>query len=137
MKNARLIIAIISSLLDEALIIGLLLWGLPKLGLNLSTPIIVIIAILFALFAVTSFTIGTRVLRMKPLAGLTDMVGVEGRVVKRLTPLGLIKINSEIWDAKSLEGIIEKGTEVIVISQKRLKLEVKRKHSEDAIGKPA
>jgi membrane-bound ClpP family serine protease len=127
MKNARLILAILSSLLDEALIIGVLLWGLPKLGVDIPMPVVIIAVILFALFAVFSFRIGTRVLKMKPVPGLPDLIGVEGKVVKILGPKGVVKIDAELWDARSLEGTIEVGAEVIVVAQKGLKLEVKKK----------
>jgi len=127
MKNTRLIIALVSSLLDEGLIIGLLLWGLPKLGISIPIPITIIIVILFALFAIITFKLGSRVLNMKPLPGLTDLKGVEGRVVKRLALTGFIKIDGELWEARSLEDIIEIGTEVVVVSQSGLKLGVKKK----------
>jgi membrane-bound ClpP family serine protease len=126
MKNGRLIIAIISSLLDEALILGLILWGLPKLGIELPIFITVTIVILFAIFAVTTFKLGTRALKMKPLAGLSEMINMDGVVIKRLDPIGYVKIDGEIWEAKSSEGIIEKGTNVKVLDQKRLLLIVKQ-----------
>jgi membrane-bound serine protease (ClpP class) len=126
MKNGRLIIAIISSLLDEALILGLILWGLPKLGIELPISITVTIVILFAIFAVTTFKLGTRALKMKPLAGLSEMINMDGVVIKRLDPIGYVKIDGEIWEAKSNEGIIEKGTNIKVLDQKRLRLIVKQ-----------
>jgi membrane-bound ClpP family serine protease len=126
MKNARLIIAIVSSLLDEALILGLILWGLPKLGIELPIPITITIVILFAIFAVTTFKLGTRALKMKPLAGLSEMTNMDGVVVKRLDPIGYVKIDGEIWEAKSSDGIIEKGANVKVLTQKRLRLIVKQ-----------
>lgn len=126
MKNGRLIIAIISSLLDEALILGLILWGLPKLGIELPIPITIVIVILFAIFAVATFKLGTRALKMKPLAGLSEMINMDGVVIKRLDPIGYVKIDGEIWEAKSSDGIIEKGTNVKVLDQKRLCLIVKQ-----------
>lgn len=126
MKNARLIIAIISSLLDEALILGLILWGLPKLGIELPLPVTITIVILFAIFAVTTFKLGTRALKMKPLTGLSEMTNMDGVVVKRLDPIGYVKIDGEIWEAKSSNGIIEKGANIKVLAQKRLRLIVKQ-----------
>lgn len=127
MKNARLILAILSSLLDEALIIGLLLWGLPQLGVNIPLPVTIIVVVLFAAFAVFSFKLGSRILRIKPLPGLPDLTGMEGIVVHRLDPKGTVKIDAELWTAKSLEGTLEIGTEIVVVTQKNLRLEVKKK----------
>lgn len=127
MKNYRLILAVLSSLLDEALILGLLLWGLPKLGLAIPLPIILIIMLLFALFAITTFKLGTRALMLKPLTGLTDMTAAEGKVMKRLDPSGYVKIDGELWKAQSVNGIIDTGIDIVVVAHKNLRLTVKRK----------
>jgi membrane-bound ClpP family serine protease len=127
MKNYRLILAVLSSLLDEALILGLLLWGLPKLGLAIPLPIILIIMLLFALFAITTFKLGTRALMLKPLIGLTDMTDAEGKVMKRLDPSGYVKIDGELWKAQSVNGIINTGIDIVVVAHKNLRLTVKRK----------
>jgi membrane-bound ClpP family serine protease len=127
MKNARLILAIFSSLLDEALIIGLLLWGLPQFGVNIPLPIVITVVVLFAVFSIFSFKLGSRILQKKPLPGLPDLTGVEGKVVQTLDPKGTVKIEGELWTAKSLEGRIEIGTEIVVVTQKNLRLEVKKK----------
>jgi membrane-bound ClpP family serine protease len=127
MKNGRFIIAVITSLIDEMLILGLILWGLPKFGVEIPLPITIVILTGFAIWAVTTYKLGTRILKKKPLAGLTDMTSVEGRVVKSLNPTGLIKIEGEIWNAQSKDGNIENGTDVIVISQDGFRLTVKRK----------
>jgi membrane-bound ClpP family serine protease len=132
MKNGRLIIALITSLLDEVLIIGVLIWGLPRLGIIIPVPVVVIVVLLFALYATVTFKLGSRILRMKPLAGLTDFKGVTGQVVRTLNPKGLIKIEGELWEARSLDGTIETGKDVVVVNQTGLKFEVKIKHKEKA-----
>jgi membrane-bound ClpP family serine protease len=127
MKNMRLILAVLSSLLDEVLILFILLWGLPKLGIELPIPFTIIIVVLFAVFAVTTFKLGTKALKMKPMAGLTDMTGVEGRVVKKLAPIGYVIIKGELWESRSLNEPIDIGIDVIVLSQRGLKLVVRKK----------
>jgi membrane-bound ClpP family serine protease len=127
MKNARLILAILSSLLDEALIIGILLWGLPQLGIDIPLPVTITAVVLFAAFAVFSFKLGSSILKKQPLPGQTDLTGMEGIVVSTLGPKGTVKIEGELWSARSLEGTIAIGTEIVVITQKGLRLEVKKK----------
>jgi membrane-bound ClpP family serine protease len=126
MRNPRLIMAIITSLLDEALIIAVILWGLPRLGINLPIWGTVLASIIFAVYAVTVFRVGSRILAKKPVPGLTDMVGLEGTVIKSLNPRGLIKIEGEIWEARSEKEEIKKGTAVVVTAQERLKLVVRK-----------
>ena len=131
MKNARLIIAIVTTLLDEIIIVALILWGLPRLGVNIPLYGTILIALGFLLFAVATFRIGSRTLRQKPLAGLPNMEGVEGRVVRRLAPKGFIRAGGELWEARTEEGVIEVGADVIVVAQSGLKVTVQRKPAEE------
>jgi membrane-bound ClpP family serine protease len=126
-KNARLIIAIVSSLLDEAIIVAIIIFGLPRLGVHLPAWAIALVCVAFVAFAVGSFRIGSRTLRQKPLPGLTNMVGVMGRAASPLKPKGFIRIGGELWEARSEKEPIDAGTEVIVVAQLGLKLVVRRK----------
>jgi len=58
-----------------------------------------------------------------------DMKG-QGTVVEPLTPVGLIKVGGEYWQAKSIEGDIEVDESVEVIGQEGLKLRVTRSQQE-------
>jgi len=55
------------------------------------------------------------------------MIGMEGRVVKRLSPEGLVRINGELWAAKAESGSIDSGAEIIAIQQSGMKLTVRLK----------
>jgi len=127
MRNARLIIAIVTSVLYELVIVSAIIWGLPRLGINIPIWGIVIIVLFFASYAVVFYKIGSRVLKKEPLPGLPDMIGTEGKVTTSLTPVGFVKIKGEFWEARAQNGNINAGTEVIVISQDGLKIIVRRK----------
>jgi membrane-bound ClpP family serine protease len=124
--SGRLIIAIITTLLDEILIIFLLVWGLPKLGIHLPIALLVLIGVLWTSFAVMMYVFGSKILRKKPVTGFTDMSGCKGKVVKSLSPEGMIKIDGELWKARTNESPIGVNEEVEVLSQNRLILTVKR-----------
>jgi membrane-bound serine protease (ClpP class) len=123
--NVRLIVAIITSLLDEAAIVAAIIWGLPHLGVKLPMWGIIVIVTGFAIFAVVSFRVGSRTLSKKPMAGFTNMIGTEGLATGKLNPDGFVKIESELWAARAENGPIEAGINVVVIAQKGLKLVVK------------
>jgi membrane-bound ClpP family serine protease len=127
MKNARLFVAIITSLIDEALIVAAIIWGLPKLGVAIPLWGIILICVLFVIYCVTFYLIGSQILRKKAIPGFTEMVGTEGRTVNRLAPKGYVKIASELWDAKAERGTINSGVDVIVVDQYGLKLVVRPK----------
>jgi membrane-bound serine protease (ClpP class) len=126
MTTARLILAILSTLLEEAAVVVVVLWGLPKLGIRI--PLAGLIALMAALaaYAVITYRMGSRALRRKTVAGLTDMVGSKGKVVTPLDLEGLVRIKGELWKSKSVDRGIDAGEEVIVVKQDGLKLIVRR-----------
>lgn len=126
MKNGRLIIAILTSLIDEALIVAVILWGLPRLGIHLPLYIIIIVCAAFLVYSVIFYQLGTRALIKQPLKGLTDQIGLEGKAVNRLSPEGTVKISGELWNARAESGEIEEGARVIVTEQYGFKLIVRR-----------
>jgi membrane-bound ClpP family serine protease len=127
MKNARLIIALITNLIYELIIVAVIIFGLPRLGIHIPVYGTVLICAGFLIFAVIFYRIGSTILRKQPLPGLSDMIGMEGRVVSRLNPDGLIRISSELWKARSESGEMEYGEDVIVTGQTGLRLIVRRK----------
>lgn len=122
----RLIVAIITTLLQETLLAILFLWGLPLLGITLPFWILIILMVIWAGLAITLYHAGSRALRRKEVAGLAAMIGSQGIVIKSLTPSGLIKIRNELWEATSISEDIQKGEVVNVVGQNRLKLIVKK-----------
>jgi len=126
MTTARLILAILSTLLEEAAVVAVVLWGLPKLGIRI--PLAGLIALMAALaaYAVITYRMGSRALKRKTVAGLTDMVGSKGKVVTPLDLEGLVRIKGELWKSKSVDERIDAGEEVIVVKQDGLKLIVRR-----------
>jgi membrane-bound ClpP family serine protease len=127
-QNARLVIAIVTSILQAAIIAAILIWVLPAY-FNIHFPLYgtILILIGYAIYAFTVYRIGSTALRKKALAGLTDMVGVNGRAVSRLAPAGFVRIEGELWEARTESGFINVGTGVIVVKQNGLKLVVRPK----------
>ncbi len=122
----RLILAVITSLLDEAIIIAVILWVLPMFGIRLPLVWLIVIIIGFVIFAVTTFILGTHALSMKPVTGFTSMIGSTGKACNILDPEGFVKIKGELWHSSAESGEIDEGSDVIVVGQKRLKLIVRR-----------
>lgn len=133
-QRPRLILAILSTLVEEIALALFILLGLPRLGVHL--PLGAIIGSLsgLATYAVISYRMGSKALLQKPLAGLTDMTGGHGIVKQALSPQGIVMVNSELWVAECTEGQIEAGEKVSVVGQKGLKLIVCR--YEAPSGKP-
>jgi len=127
--SGRLIVAIFSTSLEETAIAIVVLWGLPQFGIYIPLPGLIILMVLWLAFSVFIYQAGSRALRKKPVFDLPNMVGSKGKVVSPLVPEGLIKIESELWMAKSRGKPIDVGTEVTVVEQDGLKLVVRRRGS--------
>jgi membrane-bound ClpP family serine protease len=126
MISVRLIIAIITTALEEAAIAVVVLWLLPKIDVHIPLFALILIMLAWLGLAVFTYHLGTHALRKKPEGGLSDMLGTRGEVVRSLDPEGMVRIKGELWKAKSAGRKINAGEEVIVVGQKGLKLIVER-----------
>ena len=61
-------------------------------------------------------------------AGQYDLHGVTGYVTSTVTEKsGKVKVGQEIWDARTDEGSIEPGTEIVITSRESLRVRVRAK----------
>jgi membrane-bound ClpP family serine protease len=120
--TARLILAIVSIMLEEAAIVVIVLWGLPQLDIHIPLAGLIAVMVAWGAFAVITYRMGSRALKKKPVVGLPTMIGSRGKVVSPLAPEGFIRIKGELWEATSAGGNIDTGEEVTVVGQDGLKL---------------
>ncbi len=123
--EARLVFAIISTLLEEIALAAIGLYGLPQLGIPIPLPAVVAVMALWLGYSVFVYRKGSLALKRGLIVGLPDMVGGEGEVVCPLAPEGLVMIKGELWVAKSESGEMRPREKVVVVGQERLKLLVR------------
>ena len=124
--STRLVIAIFTTLVEEAVLVAVVLWGLPALGINLHVGVLIALMVALAAYSVTTYRLGSRALKKKPVVGLPDMVGARGKTVSDLSPEGVVRIKGELWDSKADGRRINAGVWVTVVGQEGLKLVVRR-----------
>ncbi len=131
----RLILAVISIILEEIAIVAIVLWALPEI--NVHIPLLGLIGLMVAwgAYSVITYRVGSRALRRKHVVGLPDMIGSEGKIVSPLVPEGLVRIRNELWIAKSAGGDMKHGGKVIVVGQDSLKLIVCDSSATDELEK--
>jgi len=120
--SGRLVLAVVSTLLEEAALVVIVLWGLPQLGIDIHLAGLIAIMVAWGGVSVVIYRMGSRALRRKPVVGLPNMVDSKGKVVSPLIPTGAVRIKGEIWEAASTGERINTGEEVIVVGQDGLKL---------------
>jgi len=126
MMTVRLILAIISTLLEEAALVVIVLWGLPQLGIHIPLTGLITMMVIWAAVSIFIFKMGSRALKRKSVIGLLTMVGSRGKAVSPLVPVGFVRIKGELWEAKSADDKIGAGEEVTVVEQDGLKLIVRK-----------
>ena len=124
--SGRLIIAIVSTALEEAALVAGVLWGLPRLGIHIPLWILIIVMVAWCTYTVITYRMDSRALKREPIPGLLEMLGSEGKVVNPLVLEGLVRIRGELWMAKSISGRINTDEKVIVVGQDGLKLIVRK-----------
>ena len=122
--TGRLIVAVVTTVLEEVALVAIVLWGLPQLGIHMPLGGLIAIMAILAANAIFFYQVGSRALRRKLVSGLGSAVGNKGKVVTTLAPEGVIRIGDELWDAKSTSGTVDIGEEVTVVEEDGLKLTV-------------
>jgi membrane-bound ClpP family serine protease len=133
MTTARLILAIVSTSLEEVAIVLIWRWLLPEFEIELPLSVLIVVMVAWAAFCVTLFLFTTHVLKKQTVVGLPTMIGSRGKVASLLAPQGLVRIKGELWGATSTEGNVNKGEEVEVMGQDGLKLVVRKVDNNKAI----
>jgi len=126
MMTTRLIVAIITTLIEEAALAAIVLWGLPALGVNLHIGVLIALMAALAAYAIITYRMGSRALKRKPVVGLPGMVGSRGKTVSDLAPEGTVRIKGELWESRAEGRKINAGVRVTVVGQEGLKLIVRR-----------
>ena len=126
MTTARLIIAVVSTLVEEFALYAVWRWALPEIDIYVPMWVLVAVMITWAVFAIISFIFVTRVLRQRATVGLPTMVGTKGKAISPLNPEGQVMIKGERWGAKSIDGDVDVGEVVTVVGQDGLQLIVRR-----------
>ena len=121
--TGRLILAILSTLLEETALVVIALFGLPRIGINIPLAGLISLMVVWGAASIIIYQAGSRALRRKPVVGLPTMIDSKGKVVSPLAPIGAVRIKGETWEATSTGGEwINTGEEVIVVEQDGLKL---------------
>ncbi len=118
---------VLLSLLDDAAVLAFVILALRYFRVEITLPVIIVIVLLFVGFVFLMHKAIVPSLHRRKVTGAEGMVGLEGKVVQPLAPVGVIKVGSEYWKAKSIGEDIAAGEDVEVLRISDLTLEVRRK----------
>ena len=124
----RAVLAVTSSAVEEAGIWAIWRFLLPHFDVYLPVGALIAAMVAWLVFSIWLFTFTTWALKGQKQGGPPTMVGLQGTVTERLAPRGMIRIKNEFWTARTRDGEIEKGEEVMVVAEDGLLLDVTRSH---------
>ena len=104
-----LVYAIVLSVAEQAVLLFVLLWVLPRAGLVVPAWAVALLA-------------ASRALNQTPIQ--SPDVGARGRVVQALDPRGYVKVGNELWSAEIEGPHLGQGEEVVVLQVSGLHLTV-------------
>jgi len=114
-------------LLDEVAALVLVLLVLWFFKIRISFEIVIVIALLLGTFVFITHKVIIPSFHKRRVTGSEGMVGLVGEVIEPLAPVGIVRVEGELWKAKSVDEDIVAGEDVEILGLKRLTLEVKRK----------
>ncbi len=119
-RRVFLVYATVSSVLEMALLLGVLLWLLPSLCIVAPRGVVAA-----AVLALVSVNVVLTYLNLKAI-GLRPVrspdVGGRVLVVRSLTPRGYVRVGNELWPAECDCGLVERGRTVSIVRIERLHL---------------
>jgi len=115
-------------LLDEVAALVLVLLVLWFFKIRISFEIVIVIALLLGTFVFITHKVIIPSFHKRKVTGSEGMVGLVGEVIEPLVPVGVVRVEGELWKAKSVEDDdIAAGEDVEILRLQKLTLEVKRK----------
>lgn len=114
-------------LLDEVVALGLVILVLWYFEIKIPLSVAIVIALLLGAFAFITHKVIIPSFHKEKATGSEGMIGLDAMVVEPLTPVGVVRVEGELWKAKSVDDDIEAGEEVEILELNRLILKVKSK----------
>lgn len=116
--------AIVGALLEQALLVALVVWLLPKFGIELPLWLVAILMIALAVHSYIMYHVGRPTFSLKPKVAFENIIGAEGRVVRWQGADGYVKVQGVLWKARCDRCELNCGEEVVVVGIEGLKLVV-------------
>jgi len=105
-------IAITTSLLEEAALVAVVLWLLPKVAINIPLWGLILMMIALGVYNYITYRVGKKSLDKKPI--ISPDIGSRGRTTTTVSPKGYVRVNGELWQASS-NSTIDSGEEIAVV----------------------
>ncbi|MGB5924478.1 MAG: NfeD family protein [Dehalococcoidia bacterium] len=131
------LLAIATNLLEEAVLVAVVLWLLPRAAINIPLWGLILMMIALGVYNYMTYRLGKKALARKPMVSLD--IGSRGRTTTLISPKGYVRVNGELWQASS-GSTIDVGEEIVVVGIEGMTLLISpaekddRTHKADALS---
>ena len=115
------IYSIVGTILEIAVLLAIVYWGLPFIGIQLPLWGTVLLLAAFLTYSYFTYSMGKRALTKKLRHDMESLVGCEGKVMTPLAPIGYVKVRGELWKASS-SSQLNINDEIVVTDIENLQL---------------
>jgi membrane-bound serine protease (ClpP class) len=106
------VLAITTTLLEQAALVAVVLWLLPRVAINIPLWGLILMMIALGVYNYITYRLGKKALVKKPM--ISPDIGSRGRTTTPISPKGYVRINGELWQASS-SSTIGAGEEIAVV----------------------
>jgi membrane-bound serine protease (ClpP class) len=106
------VLTITTSLLEEAALVSVVLWLLPRVAINIPLWGLILMMIALGIYNYTTYRLGKKAIVKKPM--ISPDIGSRGRTTTLISPKGYVRVNGELWQASS-SSTIGVGEEITVV----------------------
>jgi membrane protein implicated in regulation of membrane protease activity len=112
-------LAITTSLLEEAALVAVALWLLPRFEINIPLWGLILMMSALGAYNYITYRLGMKALVKKPI--ISPDIGSRGRTTTTISPKGYVRIKGELWQASS-SSTIDAGVEIAVVGMEGMTL---------------
>jgi len=106
------ILTITTSLLEQAALVAVVLWLLPRVAINIPLWGLILMMIALGVYNYINYRLGKKALVKRPM--ISPDIGSRGRAATPVSPKGYVRVNGELWQASS-NSTIDSGEEIAVV----------------------
>ena len=106
------VLTITTTLLEEAALVAVVLWLLPRVAINIPLWGLVLMMIALGVYNYVNYRLNKKALDKKPMISLD--IGSRGRTITPISPKGYVRVNGELWQASS-NSTIDAGEEIAIV----------------------
>jgi membrane-bound ClpP family serine protease len=121
-KRSFMLVNLVTTTAEEAVLVTVLLVIIPLLGINIPIWLIVVFVLAWAAWSGLIYRLAIKTSQKIPVVGPETMVGTSCITTTALSPIGYVKVGSELWQARSTQGDINSEAEVVIVEVKNLTL---------------